>query len=159
MMHPRGRDTKTDTILVTADRAFIDAHRVGRLATADAAGTPHIVPIVYARVGDALYFVIDDKPKRTQTGLKRLRNIAQNPQVAVIVDDYDEDWTALAYLQVRGRAAVVADRDEYRRGLAALRERYAQYRDMPLAFDTHPMVRITPEWRHFWRANPGGGRA
>ena len=139
-------------ILSPDARAFADRHRVAHLATADDAGAPHVIPICYAMVGADFYFVVDDKPKRTRTGLKRLRNIAANPQVALVIDDYDEDWTRLAYLLVHGAAVVVADRDEYAVALAALRERYAQYRSMPLAFATHPMVRITPVRSHLWRA-------
>ena len=134
------------------ERAFADRHRVAHLATADAAGAPHVIPVCYALVGEHFYFVIDEKPKRTRTGLKRLRNIAANPHVALVVDDYDEDWTRLAYLLVQGEAAGVDDRGEYGGALAALRHRYPQYRAMSLAFDTHPMVRITPVRSHLWRA-------
>ena len=139
-------------ILSPDARAFADRHRVAHLATADDAGAPHVIPMCYALVGAEFYFVVDDKPKRTRSGLKRLRNIAANPQVALVIDDYDEDWTRLAYLLVHGAAVVVADRDEYAVALVALRERYAQYRSMPLAFATHPMVRITPVRSHLWRA-------
>jgi PPOX class probable F420-dependent enzyme len=132
---------------------FADAHRVARLATADAAAAPHVVPLCYARLGDCFYFVIDDKPKRGRPSqLKRLRNIGANPQVALLIDDYSENWEQLAYLLVRGRAAVVADTGEYARALAALRVRYPQYQRMPLAFATHPIVRITVEHAHLWRA-------
>src|SRR5882724_7077496 len=106
------------------DRQFIEAHRIAHLATADATGAPHVIPICYALVGDVLYFVVDEKPKRSRTGLKRLRNIAANSQVALVIDDYDEDWTRLAFLLLQGRAAVVTDRDEYAGALGALRERY-----------------------------------
>ena len=105
-------------------------------------------------VDDAFYFVIDEKPKRTRTGLKRLRNIAANPQVALVIDDYDDDWRRLAYLLLQGQAAVVAAQSEYDTALTALRQRYPQYRVMPLAFGTHPMVRIVPQRRHLWRASP-----
>ncbi len=154
-MRLRTRHTSTNTALSADERAFADRHRVAHLATADAAGAPHVIPICYALVGDAFYFVVDEKPKRSRTALKRLRNIAENPQVAVVIDDYDEDWTRLAYLLVRGRAAVVEDEAAYAAALVALRRRYPQYRAMPLACDTHPMVRIVPEHRHFWRAAAG----
>jgi PPOX class probable F420-dependent enzyme len=137
-----------------AERAFIDRHRVARLATSDLHGVPHVIPIVCACVEDAVYFIVDDKPKQTHTGLKRLRNIEQNPRVALLIDDYDEDWASLAYLLIHGRAAIVAERAEYARVLKALRERYPQYRLMPLAFDTHPMVRISRERGHLWQAAP-----
>jgi PPOX class probable F420-dependent enzyme len=132
--------------------AFAERHRVAHLATADATGAPHVMPICYALTGGCFYVVIDDKPKRTRTGLKRLRNIAANPQVALVIDDYDEDWRRLAYLLVQGHAAVVEDPAEYAGALAALRARYTQYRSMPLGFATHPMVRITPARLHLWRA-------
>ena len=134
------------------ERAFADRHRVAHLATADAAGAPHVVPICYALVGEHFYFVVDDKPKRTRTGLKRLRNLAANPHAALVVDDYDEDWTRLAYLLVQGPAALVDDPGEYAGALEALRNRYRQYRAMPLAHATHPMVRITAAHSHLWRA-------
>lgn len=137
------------------ERAFAERHRVAHLATADATAAPHVIPICYAIVGDAFYFVVDEKPKRTRTGLKRLRNIAANPHVALVIDDYDDDWSRLAYLLVRGRAAVVSEKAEYDTVLAVLRARYPQYRAMRLSFETHPLVRIVPELRHFWQAATG----
>ena len=139
--------------LSAAARAFLDAHAVGHLATADASGAPHVVPLCYARIGDRLYFVADDKPKRRgPRALKRLANIAANPRVALVVDDYDADWTRLAYLLLHLDAAVVDDEAEYTSALDALRARYAQYHSMPLARATHPMVRMTPRRWHLWRA-------
>jgi PPOX class probable F420-dependent enzyme len=146
------RATSTNTVLSYDECTFAERHRVAHLATADAVGAPHVIPICYALIAATFYFIVDEKPKRTRTGLKRLRNIAVNPQVALVIDDYDEDWTRLAYLLVHGRAACVADEREYARGLDALRQRYPQYRSMPLAFETHPMVRITPSRSHWWRA-------
>lgn len=134
-------------------RAFVDAHRVARLATADRAGAPHAVPLCYARVGDRLYFVCDDKPKRRgPRRLKRLANIAENPRVALLVDDYSDDWTQLAFLLLHLDATEVDDDGEYATALAALRERYAPYRSMRLRRATHPIVRLTPLRAHFWRA-------
>ncbi len=132
--------------------SFAAEQRVARLATADAVGRPHVVPICYAVDGDSLYFVVDDKPKRTRTGLRRLRNLAVNPRAAVVIDAYDEDWSRLAYLLVEGRAEIVAERAAYERVLALLRSRYPQYRQMDLAFETHPVVRIAIERAHLWRA-------
>jgi len=133
--------------------AFADAHRVGRLATADAGAVPHVVPFCYARAGDCFYFVIDDKPKRRSgRGLKRMRNIAANPRVAFVIDDYDEDWSRLAYLLVRGDAEIVDTTTEYERVLDMLRRRYPQYRAMALELRTHPMVRIEARTFHLWRA-------
>ena len=136
---------------------FLDTHAIGHLATAGADGAPHVVPLCYARLADRLYFVADDKPKRHgPRALKRLANIAANPRVALVVDDYDDDWTRLSYLLLHLDAAPVDDDAEYADGLAALRTRYPGYRTMPLARSTHPMIRLTPRRWRLWRAGDGG---
>jgi PPOX class probable F420-dependent enzyme len=116
-------------------REFIESQRVARLGTVDGRSRPHVVPICFALVGDALYSVIDEKPKRGEPGrLRRVRNIASHPQVQVLFDRYDDgDWSALRFVQVRGRARVLTSGDEYERALAALRGRYRQYNDMALS--------------------------
>lgn len=132
-------------------RRFILAHAVARLATASKEGQPHVIPFCYAFDGGAFYFVVDEKPKRT-TGkpLKRIQNILDNPQVAVVIDDYADDWTQLAYVLVSGTALLLEDEGEYTRALSLLRERYPQYRQMDLSFARNPMVRITPTKVHAW---------
>jgi PPOX class probable F420-dependent enzyme len=121
------------TVLSEAARAFCDRCRVARLATADANGVPHLVPICYAIVGDSLYITIDEKPKRTDVPLKRLRNIAENPQIAVTMDHWDEDWRRLAWVMLHGSGEILADGAEHDAAQERLRERYPQYRSMDLA--------------------------
>ena len=130
---------------------FINDRVVARLATADAAGQPHVIPFCYAFDGEHVYFVVDQKPKR-QTGkpLKRIRNMLENPQAAIVIDDYDDDWTQLAYVLITGTTALVDDEAEYARILARLRERYPQYRAMDLTFADNAMVRISPTKVHAW---------
>ena len=112
-------------------REFIAAHRVARLATADAGGASHVVPICYAFDGSSIYSALDLKPKRVSTSrLKRVRNIAANPQVALVIDDYSEDWSALGYVLVHGTAVVMADGVERDRAESMLRAKYSQYADM-----------------------------
>jgi PPOX class probable F420-dependent enzyme len=138
-------EASMDTGISAPIRRFILAHVVARLATADKNGQPHVIPFCYAFDGERFYFVVDEKPKR-QTGkpLKRIRNILENPQVALVIDDYADDWTQLAYVLVSGTAALVDKEEEYARALALLRERYPQYRAMDLTFARNTMVRITP---------------
>ena len=113
------------------ERRFVESMRVARLATADANGVPHVVPICYALIGDDLYVTIDEKPKHPDVrAMKRLRNIEANPAVAVVVDRYDEDWSRLAWVMLRGRADVLDHGDEHDRAQAGLRARYPQYRAM-----------------------------
>jgi PPOX class probable F420-dependent enzyme len=101
----------------------VAAGRVGRLATVGPDLRPHIVPVTYAVHGDELFIGIDQKPKTT-TELKRLRNIAVNEQVAVLVDEYDEDWTHLWWVRVDGTARVLEDRAA---AVELLRAKYPQY--------------------------------
>jgi PPOX class probable F420-dependent enzyme len=119
--------------LTEAARRFCERSRVARLATADAKGVPHLVPVCYAIIDDSLYITIDEKPKRTDIPLKRLRNIAENPEVAVTIDRWDEDWRRLAWVMLRGRAEILTDGEEHDQAQAQLRERYPQYRAMELA--------------------------
>jgi PPOX class probable F420-dependent enzyme len=110
-------------------RARFAAARVARLATADATGRPHLVPVVFAVQGDTVYTVVDAKPKRT-TALRRLANVAENPRVALLVDHYDDvDWDALWWVRADGVGRVLApDAAEARRAVELLRARYPQQR-------------------------------
>ncbi len=132
---------------------FLRVARLAHLATADRVCAPHNVPLCFFFDGARFYFVIDEKPKaRRGTALKRMRNIAENPRVALIVDHYEEDWRQLAYVMITGAARIVEDRDEYIAALRGLREKYAQYRDMALSRDRNPIVRIEPARAHAWGA-------
>ena len=128
--------------------AFIEAQRVARLATVDEDGRPHLVPVCFAFHEGALWIAIDEKPKRT-TQLKRLRNIATNPAVALLFDRYDDDWSRLAYVMVRGTAEVLTGAD-HPGALSALRARYWQYEEMSL--EERPLIRIAPESVAAWGA-------
>ena len=121
--------------MLSEDQArFLAAQRVGRLATADAHGNPHVVPVCFAIKGSELYVTIDEKPKRaTARPLKRLRNMMQNPSVAFVADRYDEDWRQLGWIMLRGRVDILADGPEHDDAQTLLRERYPQYRTMQLA--------------------------
>lgn len=108
-------------------RARFGAARVARLATADANGRPHLVPIVFAVAGDHIYSAVDAKPKRT-TSLRRLQNVRENTAVALLVDHYEEaDWDALWWVRADGRGRVLEpDEPEAERASALLRTRYPQ---------------------------------
>jgi PPOX class probable F420-dependent enzyme len=133
-------------------REFLRLARIGRLATSDRAGVPHNIPLCFWFDEEAhFYFVIDQKPKRlTARGLKRMRNIAENSQVALLIDHYEEQWTALAYVLVHGEAEQVEDPSEYMLALRNLRDKYPQYRSMTLSFESNPMVRIEALRVHVW---------
>jgi PPOX class probable F420-dependent enzyme len=136
-----------------ATRRFLESHRVGHLATTGADGAPHVVPVCYALDDAALYFVADLKPKRRPArALRRLRNLAENPRAAIVVDEYSDDWEHLAWVLVRGPARTV-DGDEHATALTLLRARYPQYRTMSLADPAaHPIVRVEATHVTTWGA-------
>ena len=110
------------------------------------------MPICYAFDGRVVYSALDEKPKSVEpTRLKRVRNIQANPHVALVIDDYSEDWRELAYLQLRGRADLLpVGSDEHAEAVRLLREKYLQYGSM--AIDQQPILRITPEAVVAWGA-------
>ena len=131
-------------------RAKLDAAQVARLGTVDSDQEPHLVPICFAFDGSVFYTAIDRKPKRVQADqLARLKNINTSPQVALLVDEYSDDWTRLWCVLVRGRAELISDSAECERALELLRAKYRQYRSGMLAGDA-PVVRITPERINTW---------
>ena len=131
---------------------LIRSARIAHLATADRFGQPHVVPICFAFDGKYFYSPIDEKPKRTApTNLKRLRNIRENPQVSLVIDHYDEDWSKLAYVLITGTARIMQRGERHRRGVTLLRKNYSQYRRMQI--DTRPIIVITPKRITFWAAH------
>lgn len=108
-------------------RRRVAAARVARLATVDAAGRPHLVPICFVLDGDVVYSAVDHKPKRS-TKLQRLANVRANPAAAVLVDAYDEDWDTLWWIRLDGDARVIEDGAERERPFELLSAKYPQYR-------------------------------
>jgi PPOX class probable F420-dependent enzyme len=133
-----------------AARSRFAAARVARLATVGADGRPHLVPVVFALDGDTLYTAVDDvKPKATLR-LRRLRNIAANPAVALLADRYDDDWSALWWVRADGAARVLEpDEPEAARARALLGERYRQYRAAP---PPGPVIAVAIERWTGWAA-------
>ncbi|HEV7615689.1 MAG TPA: TIGR03668 family PPOX class F420-dependent oxidoreductase [Solirubrobacterales bacterium] len=109
-------------------RELFAAARVARLATADADGRPHLVPIVFVLAGETVYSAVDAKPKRT-TALRRLANVRANPAVSLLADHYEEDWSRLWWARAEGAGRVLDPaQDEAGRAVELLRERYPQQR-------------------------------
>ncbi len=134
-------------------RKKLEAARVARMATLNARRRPHLVPICFTYDGTFFYSAIDRKPKRVAPNrLARIRNIRKTPQVALLVDQYDEDWKKLWYVLVRGNAKLVSDLAERRRVLRRLRAKYPQYRSGMLTDDA-PILRITPLRVTAWGTN------
>ena len=125
-------------------RARLDAARVARVATVDADGKPHLIPICFVWDGTLFYSAIDHKPKRVApTKLTRVKNIQHTPYMALLVDQYDENWAHLWYVLVHGEAELVAAPDERKRAIERLRVKYPQY-DASMLTDDSPVLRITP---------------
>ena len=133
--------------------AFLREARVGRLATADRGARPLVVPVCYVFDGERLYSAVDAKPKRTRA-LRRLKNIADNPRVALVVDHYGEDWGALRYVLVEGIADVLHGGPDFSRAIDRLVEKYPQYRTMGLDREEGALIRIAPERIVAWQSGP-----
>lgn len=149
-------------------RRRVEEARVGRLATLRPGGAPHLVPVTFAldrgaggagdadavgddNAGERIVTAVDQKPKST-TDLQRLRNIVANPQVCLLVDHYDDDWSRLWWVRVDGRARVVEDGRERDRAVRLLAGKYGQYQDDP---PEGPAIVITPTGWAGWSASDG----
>jgi PPOX class probable F420-dependent enzyme len=141
---------------VKTQNSKLKTARVARFATTGASGKPHIVPVCFAFDGDDFYMALDEKPKSVApTHLKRVRNILANPQVALLVDTYGEDWERLSYVLVSGSATLEpVSTERHRAAIQLLREKYPQYRAM--AIDQQPVIMLTPTSVHGWSSAQSG---
>jgi PPOX class probable F420-dependent enzyme len=143
-------EVRVGSIVISTDQAaFLAAQRVGRLASADAQGQPHVVPVCFAIAGANLYITVDEKPKQVSARpLKRLRNVMANPAVAFVADRYDEDWQQLGWVMLRGNATILTQGAEHDRAQALLCDRYPQYRTMQLS--ELPVIAVRVERATSW---------
>ncbi len=141
------------TNLSPAQDRFLRSARTGHLATANAKGRPQVVPVCFVFDGQAIYSVLDAKPKTTPLRqLRRVKNILANPQVSLVVDHYEEDWDKLQYILVSGDAELLESGEKWALAIAMLREKYPQYQAMDL--DQSPVIRITPVRYSPWSSQP-----
>ena len=130
-------------VFTNSELEFVTDHRVARLATADADGMPHVVPVCYATNERRIYTAIDSKPKRfTGKHLKRVRNVISNPYVSLVIDDYCEDWSKLKYVLIKGSAEFLEAGSERSTAETLLRKKYHQYGDY--LDPGSPIISITP---------------
>ena len=123
---------------------------VARLATITQQGSPHTVPIVFCAHADALYAPIDGKRKRGST-LQRFRNLTANPQASLLLDEYTNDWLALWWVRIDAQADLYQPDDVTGGAIAArLLDKYPQYRDPQLMFDTGSYMRLQPTRVSWW---------
>lgn len=141
------RGFRSDSSLSPRASSLLRSARTAHLATADQSGQPHVVPICFVFDGKHFYSPIDEKPKRT-TQLKRLKNVAANPLVALVVDRYDENWRKLAYVMIFGVARLLHRGQRHERAVRLLRAKYRQYRTM--AINQRPMLVVTARRTVTW---------
>ena len=133
-------------LLTDKEKTFIASQRVARMATVDKLGKPLVLPICYIYKDENLYTPIDKKPKRVSgKELKRVKNITENPNVSVVTDEYNEDWSKLRYVIIHGRAELIEGGDEYGESLMLLCHKYPQYEEMGLSRLGLPVIKIVPE--------------
>ena len=144
--------TVASGVLTPEQTAFLVRQRVARLATADAEGKPHAVPVCFAHAPGVVYIALDEKPKDVPPDrLKRVRNILENPRVTLVADHYAEDWNLLAFVMVRGRAGLVEPgAGEHATAVRLLRGKYHQYEKMKI--ERNPVIAIKAEKAASWGA-------
>jgi len=139
-------------------RRLVAAARVARLATVDATGRPHLVPVCFVLTsqpgdgGDRVYLAVDHKPKRG-ANLRRTANLEATGHACLLVDHYDEDWARLWWVRLDGHGGPVPDPDEASRAIDALAAKYPQYREQR---PDGPVLRIEVETYRGWTATTPG---
>ncbi|GCE17624.1 TIGR03668 family PPOX class F420-dependent oxidoreductase [Dictyobacter kobayashii] len=138
------------TQLTTAERDFVLRLRVARLATADAQGSPTLIPVCYAFDGTHFFTPLDEKPKRVPgLQLRRVHNIEARHEASLLIDQYSDDWSQLGYVQIYGYAELIYPTHPlHQSALLLLRERYNQYRQM--ALEQAPFILLTPQRIRSW---------
>lgn len=130
---------------------LLNVGRVGHLATVNDKGIPYLVPVVFAWDGRKIYIAIDSKKKSVPAErLKRVRNILGNPNVALIVDHYSEQWEELEYILVHGLARLLKQGKAHQKALEMLKAKYTQYQYMPL--EKALVICINPQTLVYWSA-------
>ena len=129
----------------------INSHRIARMATVDDSGIPLVVPICFVCHSEHIYTPVDKKTKKvTYEKLRRVRNIAQNPNVSIVIDKYTEDWSGIYYIIIEGKASLIKEGHEYQNCLKLLTRKYDQYLKMGLDKLGLPIIKITPEKIMSW---------
>ena len=136
-------------------KSVIDRARVARLATVDSESKPHLVPVVFVFDGNNYYVPLDKKKKRGKPGnLKRVKNIQENPNVALLIDEYSEDWNKLLFIMIQGRASLIGKEGEGQRNDLLTRahkllyEKYYQYQKINIG---ELCLKINPEKVIIWK--------
>jgi PPOX class probable F420-dependent enzyme len=133
-------------------RELLLESQLAHLATSTKLGKPQVIPICYVYDEDAFYSAIDEKPKRRDpTNLRRVLNILENSSVSLVVDQYEDDWSKLRYVTVKGFAKLIYVGAEYERALQMLRDKYVQYRRMRL--EGRPVIKIKPISAFTWSSD------
>jgi PPOX class probable F420-dependent enzyme len=129
---------------------LLSSARVGRLALLDERDLPRVLPVTYAVWEGAVWSAIDSKPKRSGEPA-RVRRLRRRPEAALLVDRYDDDWSRLAWVELRGAVSI----EPLGPALEALGARYPQYRDEP---PPGPLLRLAVRDAVWWRAADWGER-
>jgi PPOX class probable F420-dependent enzyme len=142
----------TALIIPPAVEEFIERARVARLATIDSEFKPHLVPVVFVFNGNHFFIPVDEKRKTAKPEkLKRIRNIQDNPNVTLLIDEYSEDWTKLAFVMIQGKASIATKEEgniQVRQAYKKLMIKYLQYQKVGLG---ERCIIITPKKAASWR--------
>ena len=144
------------SLIIAPDiKDFIQRARVARLATVDSGFKPHLVPTVFVFDGNHFFIPVDEKRKKAKPeNLRRIKNILGNSNVALLLDEYSEDWTRLAFVMIQGTASIMKSRTQaeihLRQAQKELATKYAQYQKIGIG---EMCIMIKPEKVVSWRSS------
>jgi PPOX class probable F420-dependent enzyme len=143
-------------LIITPDiEEFIQRVRVARLATIDSEFRPHLVPVVFVFDGNHFFIPVDEKRKKAKPEkLRRIKNIQGNPNVALLIDKYSEDWSKLAFVMIQGIASIVKSKTQaniqLQQAHKKLAMKYVQYQKIGIG---DMCIMIKPEKVLSWRSS------
>lgn len=123
------------------EREFLEKNEVGRLATSSKKGEPHVTPVCYIMMKDNFYIFTD-------YGTKKLKNIIENPKVAIVVDVYKRPWNIAVI--VLGKAEIIEKGEEYKKVYNLFYEKFDWVRRDPWEEGEAPLIKIIPEKKISW---------
>ena len=130
--------------LSAAEMDFLKSNEMCRFATASRKGEPHVVPVSYIWDIDRACIVTD-------YGTKKLKNLRENPQAAILVDS----GGTRKLLLISGPVEIIEKGVEYKRLYKLFYAKFDWVRRDPWKEGEAPFIKITPRFKTGWGLGQG----
>ena len=118
---------------------FLEQNEMCRFASASKSGEPHVVPVSYLWENNLAYIVTD-------YGTRKLRNLRENPQAAILVDTAGTQKLLL----ISGPVELIEKGEEYRRLYKLFHSRLGWVKRDPWKEGEAPFVKLMPTFKSGW---------